>query len=187
MKTLLDKFRELPDYRKNKVGYTNPGEILFLSLLSVMSGANSFEDMALWMKNRKREIAKLLQRAFIAPAYTTIRNTFLGMDIKAIEALQKEWVLGTVPNNGEITIVSADGKTMRGSSSKETNQKARHIVSLFLSEHKLALTQKQVDDKSNEIPALLELLEDLNINHCVITMDAMHTQKNSQEDCRQRT
>jgi len=177
MKILLEEFKKLPDYRKNQVGYTNPGEILFLSLLAVMSGANGFADMALWMKERKREIAKLMGKAFIAPAYTTIRNTFLGMDVKPIERLQQQWIEG-LSNDGEgLTIVAADGKTMRGSGNKEMNEKARHIVSLFLAENKLTLTQKQVDDKSNEIPALLELLDALNLQNCVITMDAMHTQK----------
>ena len=115
-------------------------------------------------------------KAFIAPAYTTIRNTFLGMDVKPIERLQQQWIEG-LSNDGEgLTIVAADGKTMRGSGNKEMNEKARHIVSLFLAENKLTLTQKQVDDKSNEIPALLELLDALNLQTCVITMDAMHTQ-----------
>ena len=50
MKRLLEAFQKLTDYRKNKVKYTNPSEILFLSLLAVISGANSFEDMSLWMK-----------------------------------------------------------------------------------------------------------------------------------------
>ena len=80
--------------------------------------------------------------------------------------------------NGEgLTIVATDGKTMRGSKSKEMNEKARHIVSLFLTDSKLVLTQNQVDEKSNEIPALIALLDDLNLKNCVITMDAMHTQK----------
>ena len=57
------------------------------------------------------------------------------------------------------------------------NEKARHIVSLFLTDNKLTLTQNQVDQKSNEIPALIELLDKLNLKNCVITMDAMHTQK----------
>ena len=66
---------------------------------------------------------------------------------------------------------------MRGSKSKGMNEKARHIVSLFLTDSKLTLTQKQVEDKSNEIPALMSLLDNLNLKNCVITMDAMHTQK----------
>jgi hypothetical protein len=180
MRQLLEEFRKLPDYRKNKVAYTNPSEILFLSLLAVMSGANSFEDMAIWMKERKKEIAKFLGRAFKAPAYTTIRNAYKGMDTKAIEKLQRKWVEGLSENNQELTIIATDGKTMRGSNNKEMNEKARHIVSLFLSENKLTLTQNQVKDKSNEIPALIQLLDNLNLKNCVITMDAMHTKKNSQ-------
>ncbi len=177
MKILLEEFRALPDYRKNKVRYTNPGEILFLSLLAAMSGANSFEDMALWMKERKREIARFLGKSFISPAYTTVRNTFLGMDSDAIESLQRKWVEQLTDDTQGLTIIATDGKTMRGSSSKEMNQKARHIVSLFLTESKLTLTQNQVDEKSNEIPALISLLDNLNLKNCVITMDAMHTQK----------
>jgi len=178
MKTLLEEFRALPDYRKNQVAYTQPGEILFLSLLAVMSGADGFADIAMWMKARKKEIVKILGRPFKVPAYTTIRNTFLGMEIEAIEKMQAKWVEGTQQaKESEAIILSADGKTMRGSSAKALSQKARHIVSLFLSEAKLTLAQKEVDEKSNEIPALLELLEALQIEGCVITMDAMHTKK----------
>ena len=148
-----------------------------MSLLAVMSGANSFEDMAIWMKERKRDIAKLLERPFKSPAYTTIRNAYNGMDSKALERLQRTWVEGINTNTHGLTIVSSDGKTMRGSKSKAMNEKARHIVSLFLTDSKLTLTQNQVEDKSNEIPALMALLDNLNIENCVVTVDAMHTQK----------
>ena len=53
MQALLEEFRKLPDYRKNRVGYTHPGEILFLSLLAILSGAQGYEDIALWMKEQK--------------------------------------------------------------------------------------------------------------------------------------
>ena len=133
MKRLLEEFRKLKDYRKNKVAYTNPSEILFLSLLAVISGANSFEDMSLWMKERKREIAKFLGKPFKAPAYTTIRNTFLNMDSKEIEKLQREWVEELSENSQGLTIIATDGKTMRGSKSKAMNQKARHIYCFSIS------------------------------------------------------
>jgi len=131
MQALLEEFRKLPDYRKNKIGYTHPGEILFLSLLAVLSGAGGYDDIASWMKERKRELAKFLGRAFIAPAYTTIRNTFLGIDAKAVEKMQQKWIHKLVNNKESLTIVASDGKTMRGSQSREMNEKARHIVSLF--------------------------------------------------------
>lgn len=190
MQALLEEFRQLPDYRKNKVGYTHPGEILFLSLLAVLSGAQGYDDIATWMQERKRELAKFLGRAFIAPAYTTVRNTFLGIDTQEVEKMQQRWIHKLSDNSDALTIVATDGKTMRGSKSKEMNEKARHmpdrrdkcpwgIVSLFLTEQKLTLAQTQVQEKTNEIPALVELLDSLKLTNCVITMDALHTQKNA--------
>ena len=179
MQTLLEEFRKLPDYRKNKVRNTHPGEILFLALLAILSGADGFEDIALWMKVRKKELSRFLCRPFVAPAYTTIRNIFLGIDTKAVEKIQQHWGHQLSEHGSDtITIVAADGKTMRGSQNKEMNEKARHIVSLFLTDKKLTIAQREVDEKSNEIPALLALLDDLKLTNCVITVDALHTQKN---------
>lgn len=93
------------------------------------------------------------------------------MDSDAIESLQRKWVEQLTDDTQGLTIIATDGKTMRSSGGKEMNQKARHIVSLFLTESKLTLTQNQVDEKSNEIPALISLLDNLNLKNCVITME----------------
>jgi hypothetical protein len=184
MTQLLDKFRELPDYRKCKQLKFNVGEIMFISLLATLSGANGYVDMELWIKSKKRELQKFLGHAFIAPADNTIRNTFLNIDTKALDKLFEEWAhkVAEKSTTSMIRIVASDGKTMRGSTNKIKNEKARHIVSLFLTEEKLILAQTQVDDKSNEIPALLELLDSLKLKNCVITVDALHTQKNTSQD-----
>ena len=187
MQTLIEGFRSLPDYRQIKITKHHPGEILLLSLMAILSGADGFKDMALWMRARKKQIEKFLGRHFAVPAYTTIRNVFLHSDTEALEKLQRRWSHQGVRQGGEtVTIVAADGKTMRGS--RSLNEKARHIVSLFLPEDKLTLAQVEVEEKSNEIPALLELLEALDLKNCVITVDAMHTQKkNTPTDSGQRT
>ena len=184
MTQLLDRFRTLPDYRKTKNIKFNVGEILFISLLATLSGANGYIDMELWIKSKKQELKKFLGHPFIAPADNTIRNIFLNIDTKALDKLFEEWAhkVAKESNVSTIRVVASDGKTMRGSNNKIRNEKARHIVSLFLTEEKLTLAQTQVDDKSNEIPALLELLDSLKLTNCVITVDALHTQKNSRED-----
>ncbi len=183
MTQLLNKFRELPDYRKCKQLKFNVGEILFLSLLATLSGANGYADMEAWIKTKKRELEKFLGHAFIAPADNTIRNVFLNIDTEELDTMFEDWIHSTTnKTTSKIKIVASDGKTMRGSTNKIRNEKARHIVSLFLAEEKLTLAQTQVDDKSNEIPALLKLLDSLKLTNCVITVDALHTQKNSTED-----
>jgi len=180
---LLDKFRELPDYRKCKQLKFNVGEILFMSLLATLSGANGYADMEAWIKTKKRELQKFLGHPFIAPADNTIRNVFLNIDTEKLDAIFEDWAHSTTDKTtSQIKIVASDGKTMRGSNNKIRSEKARHIVSLFLTEEKITLAQTQVDDKSNEIPALLTLLESLKLTNCVITVDALHTQKNSTED-----
>ena len=181
MKQLLDKFRALPDYRKTKNIKFNVGEILFISLLATLSGANGYVDMELWIKSKRHLLKKFLGHAFIAPADNTIRNIFLNIDTKALDKLFEEWAhkVANETDTTAIRVVASDGKTMRGSANKIKNEKARHIVSLFLTEEKLTLAQTQVDDKSNEIPALVNLLDSLKLTNCVITVDALHTQKNA--------
>jgi len=178
MHSLVQAFQNLPDYRQVKITKNNPGEILLLSLMAILSGAEGFADIAEWMRVRKKQIEKFLGRHFSVPAYTTIRNTFLRIDMHEVNKLQREWIEQIEDTHGELlTIVAADGKTMRGSANRAFNEKARHIVSLFLPQGKLTLAQTQVEEKSNEIPALIELLDALNLEGCIITMDAMHTQK----------
>jgi len=186
MTQLLEKFQQLPDYRKCKQRKFNVGEVMFMSLLALLSGANGYEDMELWIKTKKRELRKFLGHAFIVPADNTIRNVFLNIDTKALDKLFEDWSYSIATSGvSTLNIVASDGKTMRGSANKIKNQKARHIVSLFLAQEKLTLAQTQVDDKSNEIPALLELLDALKLDNCVITVDAMHTQKNSSKNYKQ--
>ncbi|HHS93603.1 MAG TPA: transposase family protein, partial [Campylobacterales bacterium] len=74
MKTLLERSKELPDYRKYKIAKYNVGEVIYLSLLAMLAGANGYEDMALWIKLKRRELSKILGHGLIPPAYTTIRN-----------------------------------------------------------------------------------------------------------------
>ena len=179
MKTLLERFRELPDYRKCKQLKFNVGEVMYMSFLAILSGANGYMDIELWIKSKKDELTRLLGHRFIAPADNTIRNVYLNMDLEALNKMFEDWSHEIARRDGlsSLNIVASDGKTMRGSKNKIKNEKARHIVSLFLTEQKITLAQTKVDEKSNEIPALLELLDALKLENCVITVDALHCQK----------
>ncbi len=168
---LLDKFRELPDYRKIKQLKFNVGEILFMSLLAIRSGAIGYADMEAWIKAKKRELQKFLGHAFIAPADNTIRNVFLNIDTEKLNSMLEDWAHSTDKTTSKIKIVALDGKAMSGSTNRIRSEKARDVVSLFLTEEKLILAQTQVDDKSNEIPTLVELLDSLKLKNCVIMAD----------------
>ncbi|MHC5730591.1 MAG: ISAs1 family transposase, partial [Nostoc sp.] len=76
-----------------------------------------------------------------------------------------------------VEVVAIDGKTHRGSYDRKSQLKSLHTVSAWSSEHRLVLGQTKVSDKSNEITAIPALLEILDISGCIITIDAMGTQK----------
>jgi len=74
-------------------------------------------------------------------------------------------------------VIAVDGKSANGSYDRESGTKAPHLVSAWASEHRLVLAQAKVQDKSNEITAIPALLELLDLAGCIVTLDAMGTQK----------
>ena len=83
-------------------------------------------------------------------------------------------------------MVAIDGKTVRGSSDHETGRAAIHMVSAWATENKLSLGQVVVDEKSNEITAIPELLQVLEISGALVRIDAMGCQKEIADQIRER-
>ena len=81
------------------------------------------------------------------------------------------------PTKERVPLSTFDGKTLRGSFDNFSDQKATHLVSAFATDSALVLGHLEIDDKSNEIPAVQRLLGELGLAESVITVDAMHCQK----------
>lgn len=96
------------------------------------------------------------------------------------ESLNKcfvRWVESLIPNKSKNFTVALDGKTIRSTTKKDGYKSPLHIVSAYISELGMTFAQKSVNDKSNEIPAVQELLNELNIKGCMIVADALNCQK----------
>jgi hypothetical protein len=76
-----------------------------------------------------------------------------------------------------VQVVAIDGKTLKGSYDRNRGKSALHLVSAWASGHRLVLAQPKVQDKSNEITTIPALLELLDLVGCIVTLDAMGTQK----------
>lgn len=75
-------------------------------------------------------------------------------------------------------VINIDGKCLRGSADKHLGKRAIYIVSAWAEENEIVLGQRKVDEKSNEITAIPELLKMLAISGCIVTIDAIGTQTN---------
>ena len=112
------------------------------------------------------------------PSRDTIRRVLLALDPAAFQRCFQEWIADTLRAGGTgLTLVNIDGKTARGSRDAANGLGALHIVSAWASEHGLALGQVACAEKSNEITAIPELLEQITLPGTLVTIDAMGCQK----------
>jgi predicted transposase YbfD/YdcC len=113
------------------------------------------------------------------PSRDCIRRLLIALKPEAFQRCFQEWIAQTLPT-GETNakrLVSIDGKTCRGSHDAGNNLGPLHIVSAWASEEGIALGQVATDDKSNEITAIPQLLEQISLADTIVTLDAMGCQK----------
>lgn len=175
---MLNILHQIKDFRRAQGKRYQLEYVLLFSILAILSNSKSYRDVATFMQVN----FKLLKRKFKLkwkdpPAYTTIRTIIQSVDSKELEKAFREYTTQlTEFEDGDV--VAFDGKTVRGSFDKFTDQKAIHVLSAFLTEKGLILGHKSVtEDKTNEIPKLIELLGELNLSDCIVTADALHCQK----------
>jgi predicted transposase YbfD/YdcC len=168
-----DFFKNIPDHRLARKKLHLVEEILFLALCGVIANCSSWEDIELFGKKRLIFLRKYLPYKHGIPSDDTLRRFFRVLDPKAFEEKFRKWVTSFQYNLAE-KVVAIDGKTLRHSFDGEIS--AIHLVSAFLSEDKIVLGQEKVAGKSNEITAIPELIDTLDLKGAIVTIDAMGTQ-----------
>ena len=171
-------FSDLPDPRRTiKGNYYYPlNEVLFLTISAVISGMDNWTAVSNFGKIKLDWLRKYFPYENGIPSHDVIGNVFARIDSNKFSSCFTEWV-NTLSNLTEGEVVPIDGKTARKSNDKNSGKKALHIVSAYATENRLCLGQVCVDEKSNEITAIPELLELLTVKDCIITIDAMGCQK----------
>jgi len=178
---LLELLAEIEDPRRAEGKLYKLPHVLLFSILAVMAGANSYRGIHSFVEVNLARLKQSFGLAWRrAPAYTTIRNILQGLEGSRVERvfrLHGEILRESAGLEG-LRVVAFDGKTLRGSYDHFNDKKASHLVSAFDVESALVLGHIEVDDKSNEIPAVERLIGALGLAGCVATVDAMHCQKN---------
>jgi len=148
-------------------------EILIITIIAVICGANGYHQISLYAKANENWLRGFLELKNGLPSEWTIRRVLMNIDPKQFHDAFIEWV--QLICDRVSGVVAVDGKTARRT--KCAGKKALHVVSAFATANKLVLGQIATEEKSNEITAIPELLKMLVIEGCVITIDAMGTQK----------
>ena len=178
-------FSTLSDPRLDRKKQHSLRDILLLTILGVISGADSWTDIELFGKSRQNELTDILQLPNGIPSHDTLGRVFSLLDPKQLEAGFLSWVNSLVTvSEGEL--IAIDGKTLRRSHDQPSGAKAIHMVSAWASQNAVVLGQTKTDDKSNEITAIPQLLAKLNLQGCTVSIDAMGCQKTIAQQIREQ-
>jgi predicted transposase YbfD/YdcC len=169
-------FTELKDPRVERTRYHLLTDIITIAILAVIAGAQGWEDIEEYGFNKQEWLKTFLELPFGIPSPDTFRRVFEKINPKEFEQCFRLWVQSLVEKLG-VEVVAIDGKVLKSSYDRKSQLKALHMVSAWSTEHRLVLGQRKVNAKSNEITAIPALLEILDLSGCIITIDAMGTQK----------
>jgi predicted transposase YbfD/YdcC len=176
LETLRDSFAELPDPRV--VGRTSHRlqDILFLTLCGVICGMDDEEAIEEWGQARLDWLRQYVPLENGIPSHDTINRVLSALNPATFQACFVRWMATLCPSlQGEI--VALDGKTARGSHDARGGVPAIHIVSAFACRLGITLGQVKTEAKSNEITALPQLIDVLDLQGAIVTADAMGCQK----------
>lgn len=150
-------------------------DIVIIAICAAICGADSWEDVELFGDAKYSWFKGFLELPHGIPSHDTFRRVFALLDPEQFQARFVEWIRA-VDELTEGQIVAIDGKTLRRSHDRGNGKGAIHMVSAWASENGLVLGQRKVDDKSNEITAIPQLLDMLEVAGCIVTIDAIGCQ-----------
>ncbi len=177
--SLVDCFADLPDPRVARTRRHLLLDIVVIAISAVVCGAEGWEDMVEFAHAKQDWLRQRLELPGGIPCADTFRRVFARLDPDAFGARFLNWVRALpkrVQKKGA-PVIAVEGKTLRHSFDTATEQSAIHRLSAWATQTRLVLGQVKVEDKSNEITAVPQLLALLDLCGCIVTADAMSCQK----------
>lgn len=173
--SITEHFAGLEDPRAEHLNDHTLLDIITIAICAVICGAEGWTDVELFGNERLAWLRQFLELEHGIPSHDTFGRVFARLDPLQFEQCFLSWV-GAVFQVTKGQVVAIDGKTVRRSHDRGCGQAAIHLVSAWATANHLVLGQLKVDDKSNEISAIPELLHLLELSGCIVTIDAMGCQ-----------
>jgi predicted transposase YbfD/YdcC len=177
-KVVCKHFENLTDPRVDRGHNHNLLEMVFIALTATLCGAQGWADVERFAKGKRTWFEQYIDLGEGIPSHDTFGRVFARLDTAEFLQAMHAWVddfSGSLRGQA----VAIDGKTLRGSYDDATGKSALHTITAFACGMRMCLRQMAVDEKSNEIPAVPELLKLMELSGATVTLDAMHCQVNT--------
>lgn len=181
MKLLKEKFKTLTDSRMKHKTKFKIWDIIICTILAVLFGADSWDEVHDFVENYRPWLREFLLMTGGIPCTKTYERVFSIIDSKELEKILVEFLsLFSLSNNMEKDIINLDGRVTKGSSRKETEYnnevKPLNVLNAYSNKYGICLASEMIEDKTNEIPTIPEILKRFNVKGNIITWDALNTQ-----------
>jgi predicted transposase YbfD/YdcC len=172
-------FQSLSDPRHTRNRKHLLGDIIVIAICGILCNCDGPTAIHRWAVNRAAWLCTLLALPNGIPSRDCIRRLLIALKPEAFQRCFQDWIANTIATDDAKSdrLVAIDGKTCRGSHDAANGLGALHIVSAWASEEGIALGQVATEEKSNEITAIPQLLEQIPLVGTIITIDAMGCQK----------
>jgi predicted transposase YbfD/YdcC len=171
--SIQEAFGDLKDPR-SRTSLHNLQEMLLIALCAILCGAETWVAIQIWAQEKLGWLRRFVPLENGIPSHDTFGRVFAALDARCFEACFIRWMSGLVPTLTD-EIVAIDGKTVRRSHGR--GQRPIHLVSAYGAGFGAVLGQVRTSEKSNEITAIPELLEALEVKGAIVTIDAMGCQR----------
>jgi predicted transposase YbfD/YdcC len=173
---LVEKLQTIVDPRRQCANLKHPlVDIIIVGFCGVLGGCEDFVEIAEWAKGNEAFFRTFLELPHGMPAHDTFNRVFAMLKPTTLQDVLLPWLVERRGLPGKW--IHLDGKTLRQTGRTSSKLKALHVVSAWAGQTGLTLGQRAVDVKSNEITAMPELLELLDLHDKIVTTDAMGCQK----------
>lgn len=178
LQQLHERFSALGDPRLERSKLHELLDMITIAICAVICGADDWVEIEQFGNDKLPFFSKFLALPNGIPSHDTFGRVFARLNPEQFQACFLEWVQDLVCASGKALkgVVAIDGKTLCGSRDKGGGKGAIQMVSAWAQENGLVLGQVKVDDKSNEITAIPQLLKLFDLTGCVVTIDAMGCQ-----------
>ncbi|MBO1052715.1 MAG: ISAs1-like element ISAsp2 family transposase [Dolichospermum sp. DET73] len=174
--TIVDHFKDLEDKRVERTKRHKLIDIVTIAICAVICGVDSWVLMEAYGKKKEKWLKQFLELPNGIPSHDTFARVFARIDPQQFQNCFLSWIK-SINKITEGEVIAIDGKTLRHSYDKGKDKGAIQMVSAWATSNKLVLGQCKVEEKSNEITAIPELIKVLDIAGCLVTIDAMGCQK----------
>lgn len=181
MKLLKERLKKLSDVRMKHKTKFKMWDIIVCTILAVLFGANSWDDVHDFVENHYEWLREFLLMTGGIPCVKTYERVFEIINSKELENILVEFFkLFNLKSEMEQDLINIDGRVTKGSSRKETSYsetiKPLNVLNAYSNKYGICLASEAIEDKSNEIPTIPNILKRFKVKGNIITWDALNTQ-----------